>query len=133
MIARDILEKIEREHLKKSVTAFNVGDTIKVHTKVTEGGKERIQVFQGIVLARRGNGLNSSFTVRKISYGEGVERVFPLHSPAVDRIEIVSAGQVRRSKLYYLRDRIGKSATKVKAAARSTGAKVEVPVEATAE
>jgi large subunit ribosomal protein L19 len=85
------------------------------------------------VLARRGTGLNSSFTVRKISYGEGVERVFPLHSPAVDRIEIVSAGRVRRSKLYYLRDRIGKSATKVKAAARATGGNVEVPVEAAPE
>jgi large subunit ribosomal protein L19 len=133
MIARDILEKIERENLKGSVANFNVGDTIKVHTKVTEGGKERIQVFQGIVLARRGTGVNSSFTVRKISYGEGVERVFPLHSPAVDRIEIVSPGRVRRSKLYYLRDRIGKSATKVKAANRATGAKVEVPVEAPVE
>ena len=133
MIARDILEKIERGNLKESVAAFKVGDTIKVHTKVTEGGKERIQVFQGIVLARRGTGLNSSFTVRKISYGEGVERVFPLHSPAVDRIEVISAGRVRRSKLFYLRDRIGKSATKVKSAGRSTAAKIEVPVEAPAE
>jgi large subunit ribosomal protein L19 len=119
MIARDILEKIENEHLKKSVTPFNVGDTIKVHTKVIEGGKERLQAFQGIVLARRGTGLNASFTVRKISYGEGVERVFPLHSPAVDRIEIISQGRVRRSKLYYLRDRVGKSATKVKAVGRA--------------
>jgi large subunit ribosomal protein L19 len=119
MIARDILEKIEKEHLKKSVTSFNVGDTIKVHTKVIEGGKERLQAFQGIVLARRGTGLNASFTVRKISYGEGVERVFPLHSPAVDRIEVVSQGRVRRSKLYYLRDRVGKSATKVKGVGRS--------------
>jgi len=118
MIARTIIDKIEQEHMKKSVAPFNVGDTIKVHTKVIEGGKERIQMFQGIVLARRGTGLNSSFTVRKISYGEGVERVFPLHSPAVDRIEIVSQGRVRRSKLYYLRDRIGKSATKVKSAGR---------------
>ena len=133
MIARDILEKIEKEHLKKAVTPFNVGDTIKVHTKVIEGGKERLQAFQGIVLARRGTGLNSSFTVRKISYGEGVERVFPLHSPAVDRVEVTSAGRVRRSKLFYLRDRIGKSATKVKSAGRSTAAKIEVPVEAPAE
>jgi len=122
MIARDIIEKIEKEHLKKSVTAFNVGDTVKVHTKVIEGGKERLQAFQGIVLARRGTGLNASFTVRKISYGEGVERVFPLHSPAVDRVEVVSQGRVRRSKLYYLRDRVGKSATKVKGVARTTAA-----------
>jgi large subunit ribosomal protein L19 len=122
MIARDILEKIEKEHMKKAVTPFNVGDTIKVHTKVIEGGKERLQAFQGIVLARRGTGLNASFTVRKISYGEGVERVFPLHSPAVDRIEIISQGRVRRSKLYYLRDRVGKSATKVKAVGRTSGA-----------
>jgi len=99
-----------------------------VHTKVMEGGKERIQAFQGIVIARRGTSLNSSFTVRKISYGEGVERVFPVHSPAVDRIEIVSQGSVRRAKLYYLRDRIGKKATKVKAAARNTAAP-RVPVE----
>jgi len=119
MIARDILEKIEKEHMKNAVTPFRVGDTIKVHTKVIEGGKERLQAFQGIVLARRGTGLNASFTVRKISYGEGVERVFPLHSPAVDRIEIISQGSVRRSKLYYLRDRVGKSATKVKAVGRA--------------
>ena len=119
MIARDILEKIEKEHMKKAVTPFRVGDTIKVHTKVIEGGKERLQAFQGIVLARRGTGLNASFTVRKISYGEGVERVFPLHSPAVDRIEIISQGRVRRSKLYYLRDRVGKSATKVKGVGRA--------------
>ncbi|MFN0130447.1 MAG: 50S ribosomal protein L19 [Verrucomicrobiales bacterium] len=122
MIARDILEKIEKEHLKKTVTPFNVGDTIKVHTKVIEGGKERLQAFQGIVLARRGTGVNASFTVRKISYGEGVERVFPLHSPAVDRIEVISQGRVRRSKLYYLRDRVGKSATKVKGVGRNVSA-----------
>jgi len=133
MIARDIIEKIENEHLKKSVTPFNVGDTIKVHTKVIEGGKERLQAFQGIVLARRGTGLNASFTVRKISYGEGVERVFPLHSPAVDRIEIVSQGRVRRSKLYYLRDRVGKSATKVKAVGRATAATTTAAPAAPAE
>jgi large subunit ribosomal protein L19 len=131
MIARDIIEKIEKEHLKKSVTAFNVGDTVKVHTKVIEGGKERLQAFQGIVLARRGTGLNASFTVRKISYGEGVERVFPLHSPAIDRVEIVSQGRVRRSKLYYLRDRVGKSATKVKGVGR-TNAAAAAPAEAPA-
>ncbi len=116
MNAQAILDKIQSEHLKKEVPSFNVGDTVKVHTKVIEGGKERIQAFQGIVLARRGSGINASFTVRKISYGEGVERVFPLHSPAIDRVEILNEGRVRRAKLYYLRDRIGKSAVKVKSA-----------------
>ena len=116
MNAQAILDKIQSEQLKKEVPTFNVGDTVKVHTKVIEGGKERIQAFQGIVLARRGSGINASFTVRKISYGEGVERVFPLHSPAIDRVEIITEGRVRRAKLYYLRDRIGKSAVKVKAA-----------------
>ena len=118
MNARAILEKIESEHLKKKVTPFNVGDTVKVHTRVVEGGKERIQVFQGIVLGRRGTGLNSSFTVRKISYGEGVERVFPLHSPGIAKIDVVTKGRVRRARLNYLRTRVGKSATQVKSAGR---------------
>ncbi|MGI8604539.1 MAG: 50S ribosomal protein L19 [Verrucomicrobiales bacterium] len=118
MNAREILEKIEGEHLKKKVSVFNVGDTVKVHTRVLEGGKERIQIFQGIVLGRRGTGLNSSFTVRKISYGEGVERVFPLHSPAIAKVEVTNRGSVRRAKLNYLRGRVGKSATTVKSAGR---------------
>jgi large subunit ribosomal protein L19 len=100
--------------MKKDVPAFKVGDTIKVHTKVAEGEKERIQVFQGIVIARKGTGIHQCFTVRRISYGEGVERVFPLHSPRIDKIEIENEGRVRRSKLYYLRGRQGKKATKVK-------------------
>ncbi|MDB6076897.1 MAG: ribosomal protein [Akkermansiaceae bacterium] len=114
----DIIKKIEQEQMKTEVAEFNVGDTIKVHTRVVEGGKERLQIFAGIVIARRGTGVNASFTVRKISYGEGVERVFPVHTPRIARIEVVSKGKVRRAKLHYLRSRIGKKAMLVKAAAK---------------
>ena len=114
----NIINKIEQEQLKADVTPFNVGDTIKVHTRVIEGGKERIQIFQGIVIAKRGSGINEAFTVRKISYGEGVERVFPLHTPRIAKIEVVNRGKVRRAKLYYLRDRVGKDAMIVKSANR---------------
>jgi large subunit ribosomal protein L19 len=93
---------------------FHVGDTVRVHTKVVEGEKERIQVFAGVVIGRRGHGLNEMFTVRRISYGEGVERVFPVHSPRVEKIEVERQGDVRRAKLTYLRKRVGKSATTVK-------------------
>ena len=106
----NIIEKINKEQLKASVAEFNVGDTVKVHTRVVEGDKERIQIFAGIVIARKGYGINEAFTVRKISYGEGVERVFPLYSPIIDSIKVVRRGKVRRAKLYYLRDRRGKSA-----------------------
>ena len=92
---------------------FSVGDSVKVHTKVVEGDKERIQIFAGVVIGRRGHGLNETFSVRRISYGEGVERVFPLHSPRVDKIEVERHGQVRRAKLTYLRKRLGKGATLV--------------------
>lgn len=112
----NIIDKIEQEQLKESTTDFNVGDTVKVHTRVVEGGKERIQLFQGIVIGKRGSGINSGFTVRKISYGTGVERVFCEHSPRIDKVEVVSRGKVRRAKLNYLRDRVGKSATTVKSA-----------------
>lgn len=112
----DIIKKIEQEQLKTDVAEFNIGDTVKVHTRVVEGGKERVQIFAGIVIARRGAGVNASFTVRKISYGEGVERVFPLHTPRISKIEVVSKGKVRRAKLHYLRDRVGKKAMLVKAA-----------------
>jgi large subunit ribosomal protein L19 len=112
----DIIKKIEQEQLKTDVTEFNVGDTIKVHCRVVEGGKERIQIFEGLCIARRGSGVNASFTVRKISYGEGVERVFPLHTPRIAKIEVVSRGKVRRAKLHYLRQRVGKRALLVKAA-----------------
>ena len=112
----DIISKIEKEQLKQDVVEFNVGDSVKVHTRVVEGGKERIQLFAGIVIAKRGAGVNASFTVRKISYGEGVERVFPIHSPRISKIEVASKGKVRRSKLHYLRGRIGKKAMLVKGA-----------------
>ncbi len=112
----DIISKIEKEQMKSEVTDFKVGDTIKVHNRVVEGGKERIQMFQGIVLAMGGTGVNKAFTVRKISYGVGVERVYPLHSPRIAKVEIISRGKVRRAKLHYLRDRVGKRAIQVKTA-----------------
>lgn len=110
----NIIDKIEKEQLKDNVTDFNVGDSVKVHTRVVEGGKERIQIFAGLVIGRKGTGVNASFTVRKISYGEGVERVFPVHTPRIASVEIVSRGKVRRAKLNYLRDRVGKKALQVK-------------------
>ena len=109
-----ILDKIEKEQYRKDAAKFAVGDSVKVHTKVVEGDKERIQVFSGVVIGRRGHGLTESFTVRRISYGEGVERIFPLHSPRVDKIEVEREGAVRRAKLTYLRKRLGKGATLVK-------------------
>ncbi len=111
----NIINKIEQEQLKDDVTDFNVGDTVKVHTRVIEGGKERIQLFQGLCIGRKGSGVNAAFTIRKISYGEGVERVFPVHTPRIAKIEVMARGKVRRAKLNYLRDRVGKSALKVKA------------------
>lgn len=117
----NIIHKIEKEQMKDSVATFNVGDQVKVHTRVVEGGKERIQIFAGIVLARKGSGLGQSFTVRKISYGEGVERVFPVHSPKVAKVEVTQRGRVRRARLHYLRDRVGKQATTVKAARDQSG------------
>lgn len=114
----NIIDKIEAEQLKDEVADFNVGDTVKVHTRVVEGGKERIQIFQGLCIGRKGSSVNASFTVRKISYGEGVERVFPVHTPRIAKIEVVSRGKVRRAKLNYLRERIGKRALLVKAADR---------------
>jgi large subunit ribosomal protein L19 len=109
-----LLKKIESEQFRKDDAKFNVGDTVRVHTKVVEGDKERIQIFSGIVMGKRGTGMNETFCVRRISYGEGVERIFPLHSPRVDKIEVEREGDVRRAKLTYLRKRIGKGATLVK-------------------
>ena len=109
-----LLEKIEAEQYRKDKTDFAVGDSVRVHTKVVEGDKERIQVFAGVVIGKRGRGLNEMFTVRRISYGEGVERVFPLHSPRVDKVEVERKGAVRRAKLTYLRKRLGKGATLVR-------------------
>jgi large subunit ribosomal protein L19 len=110
----NIIQKIEKEQFKPEITPFRVGDTIKVHTRVVEGDKERIQLFSGIVIGRRGSGLNAFFTVRRISYGEGVERMFPLHSPRIAKIEVERQGNVRRAKLNYLRSRKGKQAVTVK-------------------
>src|SRR6185436_4090814 len=108
-----ILDKIESEQLRKNPADFAVGDTVRVHTKVVEGDKERIQIFTGVVIGRRGHGVNQTFTVRRISYGEGVERVFPVHSPRVEKVEVERKGSVRRAKLTYLRKRVGKGATAV--------------------
>ena len=109
-----LLDKIESGQFRKDPAVFAVGDTVRVHTKVVEGDKERIQIFSGVVIGRRGHGMNEMFTVRRISYGEGVERVFPLHSPRVDKVEVERKGSVRRAKLTYLRKRVGKGATQVK-------------------
>jgi large subunit ribosomal protein L19 len=113
-MSQALFDKIESEQYRKDPANFNVGDTVRVHTKVVEGDKERIQIFSGVVIGRRGHGLNSMFTVRRISYGEGVERVFPVHSPRVEKVEVERKGAVRRAKLTYLRSRIGKGATAVK-------------------
>lgn len=109
----NIIEQLEKEQiaeLGKTIPEFAPGDTVKVNVKVKEGERERIQAYEGVCIARKGGGLNESFTVRKISFGEGVERVFPVHSPMIDSIDVVRRGKVRRAKLYYLRDRRGKSA-----------------------
>ncbi len=123
-----IIQKIEGEQIKADRANFNVGDTVKVHTRVREGDKDRVQIFAGVVISRASRGVNEKFTVRRISYGEGVERVFPLHSPRIEKIEVERTGKVRRSKLYYLRGRKGKEATNVKedlvAKAASKAAKV---------
>jgi large subunit ribosomal protein L19 len=101
---------IDQASLRTDVPDFQAGDTLKVHVRVVEGSKERVQVFQGVVIARSGGGIRETFTVRKLSYGVGVERTFPIHSPIIDKIEVFTRGDVRRAKLYYLRDRIGKAA-----------------------
>ena len=107
-----LIEKIEAEQFKQT-TPFNVGDSVKDHTRVKEGEKERTQIFAGVVIARKGRGLNSSFTVRRISYGEGVERIFPIHSPRIEKVEVQKPSRVRRAKLYFLRGRTGKESLAV--------------------
>ena len=115
----DIIKAIEHEQLKEKVPVLDVGNTVRVHAKIKEGNRERIQVFEGIIIKKQGGGLNETFTVRKISYGVGVEKTFLLHSPMVEKVEVVRVGKARRAKLYYLRDRVGKSArTKEKVGAR---------------
>jgi len=106
------LEKVTNAQLKKDLPAFKAGDTVRVHVKIKEDEKTRIQVFEGIVIGKKGSGISATFTVRRISYGEGVERIFPVHCPSIDKIEVVKKGKVRRAKLYYLRKKIGKK-TKV--------------------
>ena len=115
----DIIKSIEHEQLKNRIPVLTVGNTVKVHVKVKEGNRERIQVFEGIIIKKQGGGLNATFTVRKISYGVGVEKTFLVHSPMVEKVEVVRVGKARRAKLYYLRDRVGKaSKTKEKLGAR---------------
>ena len=111
----DALKMMSADSCKKEVPAFNIGDTIRIEVRITEGSRSRLQAFEGTVIAKKGSGVSETFTVRRVSYGVGVERVFPLHSPHVESIKVVRRGKVRRSKLYYLRDRVGKAA-KVKQA-----------------
>ena len=115
----DILKSIEHEQLKNRIPQLNIGDTVRVHVRIKEGNKERIQVFEGIIIKKQGGGVNATFTVRRISYGVGVEKTFLVHSPMIEKVEVVRVGKARRAKLYYLRDRVGKSAkTKEKIGAR---------------
>lgn len=106
----DLLKAIEAEQLKANIPGFEIGDTVKVHIKIKEGTRERIQIFEGTVMKKQNGGLRETFTVRRISYGVGVEKTFPLHSPIIENIEIVRKGKTRRAKLYYLRERLGKAA-----------------------
>lgn len=110
------IEKIQQEQVRTDLVPFKVGDTIKVYSRIKEADRERVQMFSGIVINKQGRGITETFTVRRISYGEGVERIFPLHSPFIQKVEIERAGNVHRAKLYYLRKRIGKTATKVEEA-----------------
>ncbi len=115
----DIIKSIEHEQMKNKIPYLKVGDTVKVHVRVKEGNRERIQVFEGIVIKKQGGGVNETFTVRRVSYGVGVEKTFLIHSPAVEKVEVIRVGKARRAKLFYLRDRLGKSAkTKEKVGAR---------------
>ena len=106
----DLIKELESQQLKKEMPVINVGDTVRVHVKIKEGSRERIQVFEGIVIAKKHGGIEETITVRRISYGVGVEKIFPVHSPSIDTIEVVRNGAVRRAKLYYLRGRVGKGA-----------------------
>ena len=115
----DIIKSIEHEHLKNKIPYLKIGDTVRVHVRIKEGNRERIQVFEGIVIKKQGGGINETFTVRRISYGVGVEKTFLIHAPSVEKVEVIRVGKARRAKLYYLRDRVGKAAkTKEKIDAR---------------
>ncbi|MBQ7242128.1 MAG: 50S ribosomal protein L19 [Firmicutes bacterium] len=106
----DIIRELEQEQMKSEITPFNIGDTVRVHAKVVEGTRERIQVYEGVVIKRQNGGINETFTVRRLASGIGVERTWPIHSPRIDHIEVVRRGVVRRAKLFYLRNRVGKAA-----------------------
>ena len=106
----DIIKSIEHEHLKNKIPYLKIGDTVRVHVRIKEGNRERIQVFEGIVIKKQGGGINETFTVRRISYGVGVEKTFLIHAPSVEKVEVIRVGKARRAKLYYLRDRVGKAA-----------------------
>lgn len=106
----DLIKALENEQIRDDVENFRIGDTVRVHFKIVEGKTERVQVYEGLVIAKNNGGLRKTFTVRKISYGVGVERVFPMHSPRIQKVEVVRKGRVRRAKLYYIRDRVGKAA-----------------------
>ena len=128
----DIIKSIEHEQMKNKIPDLKVGDTVRVHQRIKEGNRERIQVFEGIIIKKQGGGVNATFTVRRIAYGVGVEKTFLIHSPLVEKVEVVRVGKARRAKLYYLRDRVGKAA-KTK---EDVGAKIEskyIDVKATAE
>ena len=135
----DILKSIEHEQLKNKIPELKVGNTVRVHVRIKEGNKERIQVFEGIIIKKQGGGVNATFTVRRISYGVGVEKTFLVHSPMIEKVEVVRVGKARRAKLYYLRDRVGKAAkTKEKVGARIENKEIivkeeVVPGESTAE
>ena len=113
----DALKLISNDSLKAEAPVLNIGDTVRVHVKIKEGDKSRIQIFEGTIIAKKDGGINETFTVRRVAHGCGIERVFPLHSPVVEKVDVIRSGKVRRAKLYYLRDRVGKAA-KVKAAVR---------------
>lgn len=137
----DIIKSIEHEQMKNKIPALKVGDTVKVHQRIKEGNRERIQVFEGIIIKKQGGGVNATFTVRRVAYGVGVEKTFLVHSPMVEKVELVRVGKARRAKLFYLRDRVGKSAkTKEDIGARIENKEiivkeeiVEAPVEEVAE
>ena len=130
----DIIKSIEHEQLKNKIPVLDVGNTVRVHVKVKEGNRQRIQVFEGIIIKKQGGGLNETFTVRKISYGVGVEKTFLVHSPMVEKVEVVRVGKARRAKLYYLRDRVGKaSKTKEKLGARIENKEIVLKEELTEE
>ena len=130
----DIIKSIEHEQLKNKIPELHVGDTVKVHQKIKEGNRERIQVFEGIIIKKQGGGVNATFTVRRVAYGVGVEKTFLVHSPMVEKVELVRVGKSRRAKLYYLRDRVGKAAkTKENLAARIENKEITIKEDVIAE